>query len=93
MQQHCMHMGSQLQVPYQRVYCHCAKDYLNFIYLKPFIVEFPYGNHPPMLGFSGLAYQGKKDIVFRFIIEYSSLRDFYWPLGNNNNNNNRSILI
>ncbi len=31
-----------------------------------------------------------KDIVFRFIIEYSSLRDFYWPLGNNNNN--RSIL-
>ncbi len=25
---------------------------------------------------------GKKDIVFRFIIEYSSLRDF-WPLGNN----------
>jgi hypothetical protein len=32
----------------------------------------------------GLAYyQGKKDIVFRFIIEYSSLRDFYRPiLGN-----------
>jgi hypothetical protein len=26
--------------------------------------------------FIGLAYQGKKDIVFRFIIEYSSLRDF-----------------
>jgi hypothetical protein len=24
----------------------------------------------------GLAYKGKKDIVFRFIIEYSSLRDF-----------------
>jgi hypothetical protein len=24
----------------------------------------------------GHAYQGKKDIVFRFIIEYSSLRDF-----------------
>jgi len=23
-----------------------------------------------------------KDIVFRFIIEYSSLRDFYRPLGN-----------
>jgi hypothetical protein len=33
-----------------------------------------------------------KDIVFRFIIEYSSLRDFYRPLGNNNNNN-RSIFI
>jgi hypothetical protein len=26
--------------------------------------------------FVGLAYQGKKDIVFRFIIEYSSLRNF-----------------
>jgi hypothetical protein len=24
----------------------------------------------------GLAYQGKKDIVFRFILEYSSSRDF-----------------
>ncbi len=32
-----------------------------------------------------------KDIVFRFIIEYSSLRDFYRPL--DNNNNNRSIFI
>jgi len=41
--------------------------------------------------FIGLAYQGK-DIVFRFIIEYSSLMDFYRPLGNNNNNN-RSIFI
>jgi hypothetical protein len=30
----------------------------------------------------GLACQGN-DIVFRFIIEYSSLRDFYRPLGNN----------
>jgi hypothetical protein len=30
----------------------------------------------------GLAYQGK-DFVFRFIIEYSSLRDFYRPLCNN----------
>jgi hypothetical protein len=29
--------------------------------------------------------------VFRFIIEYSSLRDFYRPLGNNNNN--RSIYF
>jgi hypothetical protein len=37
-----------------------------------------------------LPYQGK-DIVFRFIIEYSSLRDFYGPLGNNNNT--RSIFI
>ncbi len=32
-------------------------------------------------GIIGLAYQGR-DIVFRFIIEYSSLRDF-GPLGNN----------
>ncbi len=40
----------------------------------------------------GLAYQGK-DIVFRFIIEYSSLRDFYRPLGNNNNNNNNNRSI
>jgi hypothetical protein len=39
--------------------------------------------------FIGLAYQGK-DVVFIFIIEYSSLRDFYRPLGNNNN---RSIFI
>jgi hypothetical protein len=30
--------------------------------------------------------QGKDIIVFRFIIEYSSLRHFYRPLGNNNNN-------
>ncbi len=38
-----------------------------------------YCPHP----FVGLAYQGK-DIVFRFVIEYSSsLRDFYRPqLGN-----------
>jgi hypothetical protein len=35
----------------------------------------------------GLAYQDK-DIVFRFIIEYSSLKGF-WPLGNSN----RSIFI
>jgi hypothetical protein len=42
--------------------------------------------------FVGLAeghYEGK-DIVFRFIIEYSSLRDFYRLLSNNNN---RSIFI
>ncbi len=35
----------------------------------------------------GLAYQGKDIVVFRFIIEYSSLRHF-GPLGNN-----RSIFI
>ncbi len=38
--------------------------------------------------FVGLGYQGK-DIVFGFIIENSSFRDFYRPLGNNN----RSIFI
>jgi hypothetical protein len=43
----------------------------------------PFSNHPMVGCFIGLAYQGK-DIVFRFIIEYSSLRDFYKPLGNNN---------
>jgi hypothetical protein len=32
---------------------------------------------PSILFFVGLAYQGKKDIVvFRFILEYSSLRAF-----------------
>jgi hypothetical protein len=41
--------------------------------------------------FIGLDYYQGKDIVFRFIIEYSSLRGFA-PLGNNNNNN-RSIFI
>jgi hypothetical protein len=30
--------------------------------------------------FLGFAYQGKKDIVFRFIIEYSSLMDFGPPM-------------
>jgi hypothetical protein len=38
--------------------------------------------------------KAKDVIVFRVIIEYSSLRDFYRPLGNNNNNtNNRSIYF
>jgi len=45
-----------------------------------------YGGFISALSFSfvvvGLAYQGK-DIVFRFIIEYSSLRDFGPLLGNN----------
>jgi hypothetical protein len=34
------------------------------------------GSMGELEGFLGIAYQGKKDIVFRFIIEYSSLRDF-----------------
>jgi hypothetical protein len=38
----------------------------------------------------GVALVGKDIVVFRFIIEYSSLRDFYRPLGNNNNNNNNN---
>jgi hypothetical protein len=53
-------------------------DQLSFVFVFFFF--------PP---FFGLAYLGK-DIVLRFIrIEYSSLRDFYRPLGNNN----RSIFI
>jgi hypothetical protein len=40
-----------------------------------------------MFLFVGLAYYQGNDIVFIFIIECSSLRDF-WPLGNN-----RSIFI
>ncbi len=47
--------------------------------------------------YQGKARQGKDIVVvFRFILEYSSLRDFYRPLlgnNNNNNNNNRSIFI
>jgi hypothetical protein len=42
--------------------------------------------------FVGLAYQSKDIIVFRSIIEYSSLRDFYRPLGNNNNNNRFNFI-
>jgi hypothetical protein len=38
--------------------------------------------------FIGLAYHQGKDIVFRFIIEYSSIKGF-WTLGSNN----RSIFI
>ncbi len=35
-----------------------------------------YNNVAMSLTFVGLAYQGKKDSVFRFILEYNSLRDF-----------------
>ncbi len=52
--------------------------------------SWPCGDIVFFFKFVGLAYQGKEDIVFRFIIEYSSLRDFYGPLGNNNK---RSIFI
>jgi hypothetical protein len=45
----------------------------------------------PFIWFVDLAYYQGQDIMFRFIIEYSSLRDFYRPLGDNNNNN-RSIF-
>ncbi len=41
----------------------------------------------------GLAYQEGKDIVLRFIIEYSSSLKGFWPLGNNNNNNNNNRSI
>jgi hypothetical protein len=41
-----------------------------------------------VFAFVGLCMDQGKDVVFRFIIEYSSLRDFYRPQGNN-----RSIFI
>ncbi len=37
---------------------------------------YSHGVHVPKLLFIGLAYLKGKDIVFRFIIEYSSLMDF-----------------
>jgi hypothetical protein len=37
-----------------------------------------------LLAFAYYYQEGKDIIVFRFIIEYSSLRDFGLPLGNNN---------
>jgi hypothetical protein len=37
---------------------------------------YSHGVHVPKLLFIGLAYQKGKDIVFRFIIKYSSLMDF-----------------
>jgi hypothetical protein len=58
------------------------KSEIRFIFLKNW-------TQTKIPGFIGFAYQGK-DIVFRFIIEYSSLRDFFRPLLGNNN---RSILI
>jgi hypothetical protein len=39
-----------------------------------------YNNVAMSLTFVCLAYQGKGYIVFRFIIGYNSLRDFYRPL-------------
>jgi len=47
-------------------------DYLNQLIHNPNQLTFPFGCQ---WAFVGLSYQGK-DIVFRFIIEYSSLRDF-----------------
>jgi hypothetical protein len=44
-----------------------------------------------MGSFIGLAYQGK-GIAFRFIIEYSSLRDFGPPGSNNRSNFIRGFL-
>jgi hypothetical protein len=43
----------------------------------PFLYDFQCKTSLSMdVCFVGVAYQGKKDIVFKFIIEYSSLRDF-----------------
>ncbi len=51
---------------------------------------FKQGSCTLFVHFVGLAYQGK-DIVFRFIIEYSGLRDF-GPGGNNRSNFIREFL-
>jgi hypothetical protein len=64
------------------------KDQFSSIDLLHFLITAEWHTFNPCLLFVGFTYQGK-DIVFRFIIEYSSLRDFYRPLGNNN----RSIFI
>ncbi len=50
-----------------------AKWDSSMIYVKQLGLHTTSGDNRPL--FIDLAYQGK-DIVFRFIIEYSSLRDF-----------------
>jgi hypothetical protein len=48
---------------------------------------------PPSYGKKrDISRQGRLFLV-RFIIEYSSLKDFYRSLGNNHNNNNRSFFF
>jgi hypothetical protein len=47
---------------------HPNKNFPLLLFLRPCLL-------PSTRLFVGLAYQGK-DLVFRFIIEYSSLRDF-----------------
>jgi hypothetical protein len=51
---------------------------LHMMHLKTIEESENGGMHKSKLScsFNRLAYQGKKDIVFRFIIEHSSLRDF-----------------
>jgi len=51
----------------------CIRFFLSFFFLSCLVVFFLSCNM--FLLFVGLTYQGK-DIVFRFIIEYSSLKDF-----------------
>jgi hypothetical protein len=79
-------LSLSLSLSYTRTCVGSEKPYVSFLSIgnnniSPIILRLPWH----LLGF---AYQGQ-DIVFRFIIEYSSLRDFYRPLGNNN----RSICI
>ncbi len=56
-----------------------GENFLQFYYSFDIIVmsqTFMRGGCCFLMAFVGLAYQGKDIIVFRFIIEYSSLRDF-----------------
>jgi hypothetical protein len=69
---------------------HCVENIFAENPLFHFLLGFKFQLcHSHAYNFIGLAYQGK-DIVFRFIIEYSSFRDFYRPL---DSNNNRSIFM
>jgi hypothetical protein len=93
-----------LWLNFHKIFTYLLAYFISIVFLSSFGVVFPsffnclcivshslWAPTTQTCGFVGLAYyQGKKDIVFRFIIEYSSLRDFYRPLGNNNN---RSIFI
>jgi hypothetical protein len=72
------------QVPSLRTYYQGRCFYERFAFSSSYHHNWSLLFH--VLTFIGLACcQGKKDIVLRFIIiEYSSLRDFGPPLGNNN---------
>ncbi len=79
--------------------CFIEKRQLGCTHLCPMLLprqayyDFIYLHMPFWLSmWNDIQFVGKDIIVFRFIIEYSSLRNFYRPLLGNNNNN-RSIFI